>query len=102
MPCECIDWGYSPDQGPRRYGHHPTCERGLAMTTGSRTFASHAERQKSAAANIEEANRYLKKALADLTDDGERIAFGDAVAEHLDELSGMAQRLREYARNNWI
>ena len=91
MPCDCIDWAYSPDQGPRRHGHHPTCERGLAMTT--RTYASHAERQKSAAQSIEEATRFLKRVLADLTDDGERLAFGDAVADHVDGLGGIAAGL---------
>ena len=35
MPCDCIDWGYSPDQGPRRHGHHPTCEKGLAMSAAA-------------------------------------------------------------------
>lgn len=26
MPCECHDWGYSPDLGPYRNHHHPNCD----------------------------------------------------------------------------
>ena len=25
MPCECINWGYSPDMGEYVEGHHPRC-----------------------------------------------------------------------------
>ena len=71
------------------------------MTTGSRIYASHAERQRSAAGRVEQAVRELKLAVADLTDDGERLSFADAIAEHADELQHTAQRLREYARHGW-